>query len=113
MPDAAEQDAKAWPVVSLAEAVRVLTAPGALFEMDSVTIAGVTTRAWKNAPRNLPALARHAREKFSASRFVVLGDERVSYEAWFRASAALAEEFQRRDIGRGDRVAVAMRNLPE
>ena len=45
--------------------------------------------------------------------FTVYEDERVSFEAAFRATAALAAELQRLGIGKGDRVALAMANLPE
>ncbi len=105
--------AQAWPAAALAEATATLCAPGALFEMETVEIAGAPIRTWKNQPRNLPTLARRARNQFGSNTFLVLGEERVSYEGWFRASAALAAEMRRSGIGRGDRVALAMRNLPE
>lgn len=102
-----------WPAVSLSEAKAILCAPGAQFEMETVPVAGIPTRTWKNAPPSLPALARHAREAFGGSIFVVYEGERVSYEGWFRAVAALAHELAEMGIARGDRVALAMRNLPE
>jgi long-chain acyl-CoA synthetase len=102
----------AWPHMSLAEVDAVLTAPGARFEMDTVTIRGVPTRVWKNAPPSLPMLARFSR--LHGDRLLtIFEDERVSFEASFRASAAIAAELQRRGIGKGDRVALAMVNLPE
>ncbi|MFX6949528.1 AMP-binding protein, partial [Acinetobacter baumannii] len=45
--------------------------------------------------------------------FTVYEDERVSYAANFRAVAALAHALVAMGIGRGDRVGLAMRNLPE
>ena len=45
--------------------------------------------------------------------FTIFEEERVSFEASFRATAALAAELQRRGVGKGDRVALAMVNLPE
>ncbi|MGE0409276.1 MAG: class I adenylate-forming enzyme family protein [Amphiplicatus sp.] len=104
---------RAWPAASLADIEARLCAPGALFEMETVEIRGVPTRSWKNQPRSLPALARRARDRFGANTFLVLGDERVSYEGWFRAAAALAADMRRSGVGRGDRVALAMPNLPE
>ena len=78
-----------WPVVPLADAVARLCGPGAAFEIETVTINGVPTRTWKNQPKNLPALARAARRQFAASTFIVFENERVTYEGWFRAAAAL------------------------
>jgi acyl-CoA synthetase (AMP-forming)/AMP-acid ligase II len=44
---------------------------------------------------------------------VVYDDERVTYAAWHRAVATLAQALQDRGVKKGDRVALAMRNLPE
>jgi acyl-CoA synthetase (AMP-forming)/AMP-acid ligase II len=102
----------AWPRMTIAEVNAALTAPGARFEMETVTIRGIPTRVWKNAPPSLPMLARFSR--LHGERLItILDDERVSFEASFRASAAIAAELQRRGIGKGDRVALAMMNLPE
>ena len=107
------QHIPAWPVMSLVEVERRLCVPGSPYEMDSVTIDGIATRCWKNQPPSLAAIARMARAAFGASTFLVYEDERVTYEGWFRAAAALAAELGRLGIGKGDRVALAMRNLPE
>ncbi|WP_395613752.1 class I adenylate-forming enzyme family protein [Allosphingosinicella sp.] len=102
----------AWPHMTLPEVDAALTAPGARFEMENVTIRGVPTRTWKNAPPSLPMLARFSR--LHGDRLItIFEDERVSYEANFRASAAIAVELRRRGVGKGDRVALAMVNLPE
>jgi acyl-CoA synthetase (AMP-forming)/AMP-acid ligase II len=80
--------------------------------METVAIRGIPTRVWKNAPPNLPMLARFSR--LHGDRLIsIFEEERVSYEASFRAGAAIAAELQRRGIGKGDRVALAMVNLPE
>lgn len=106
--------AEAWrPAASLAEVQAMLCAPGQPFEMESVTIRGVPTRTWKNQPPSLAALARYARAMHGARPFIVYEEERISYEAWFRATAALTAELERLGVRRGDRVALAMRNLPE
>ena len=102
-----------WPAASLARVEAMLCAPGQPFEMETVTIAGVPTRSWKNAPPSLPVLARLARAGHGERTFIVYEDERVSYEAWFRAAAALAAHLEGLGVRRGDRVALAMRNLPE
>ncbi|MEX0342520.1 MAG: class I adenylate-forming enzyme family protein, partial [Erythrobacter sp.] len=101
-----------WPAMSRQECVERLTAPGQRFEMETIDIHGVPTRVWKNAPANLRQVAMAGRAH-GDRLFAIYGDERVTYDAWFRAVARLATEFRARGIGKGDRVALAMRNLPE
>lgn len=104
--------AKAFPAVTVAHANAILTAPGAPFEMEGRSIRGVPTRVWKNAPPTLRDLFLLSR-KFGERTFVVYGDERVSYEEFARAALAVAEALQAAGLQKGDRVAIAMRNLPE
>jgi len=104
--------AGSWPVISLAEAHARLTAPGSPFETETVVIRGIPTTTWKNAPptlRELFLLARRHGDKM----FVVYEGERVSYDAFARAALTVADALVRDGVRKGDRVAVAMRNLPE
>ena len=101
-----------WPAASIKAIEAALCAPGARFEMETVDIRGVPTRVWKNALPNLTELARHARTH-GEREFTIYQDERVTYDAWFRATAALAAELAEAGIAKGDRVALSMRNLPE
>ncbi len=110
--DAALAASKAWPAQTLTEIQDMLCAPGARFEMETVTIGGVPTRTWKYAPPTLAALIGLARG-YGERDFCVYEDERVSFEGFHRAVAALAADYQARGVGKGDRVAIAMRNLPE
>jgi long-chain acyl-CoA synthetase len=101
-----------WPAMSIAQAHAMLTAPGSPAEMEEVLIRGVKTRAWKNLPpslRSVVELARAHGEKV----FLVYEDERVTFEGFYRAVSALARQLQADGVGKGDRVAVIMRNLPE
>ncbi len=101
-----------WPALSFAEATARLTAPGSLFAVAETPIRGVPTRIWANAPLTL-------RDVFVAGRahgektFLVYEDERATFEAFGRATLALAADLIRGGVRPGDRVAVAMRNLPE
>jgi long-chain acyl-CoA synthetase len=101
-----------WPAMSIAEAHALLTAPGSPLEMETVVIRGRPTRTWKNAPPTL-------RDVFVAGRahddkiFLVHEDERVSFEAFARATLKLAAQLKADGVVKGDRVAVVMRNLPE
>ncbi|WP_353209639.1 class I adenylate-forming enzyme family protein [Sphingorhabdus sp.] len=102
-----------WPVITRDQVKAALCAPGMPFEMETAEIEGVPTRVWKNALPNLAVLAEHAKTSFGEREFVVYDDERVTYAAWHRAVATLAQALQDRGVKKGDRVALAMRNLPE
>jgi acyl-CoA synthetase (AMP-forming)/AMP-acid ligase II len=101
-----------WPALTLKQIEAILCAPGQPFEMETISVEGVPTRCWKNAPPSLAALAQIAR-MHGDKTFLVYEDERVSYDAWFRAVATLAQHLRTEGVGKGDRVALAMRNLPE
>ena len=100
-------------IPSLAEATATLTAPGQLFEMEDLTIRGIPTRTWKSAPstlRTVLELSAHHGDK----DFLVYEDERMTFAEHFHAVTALAHVLvERFGITKGDRVAIAMRNLPE
>lgn len=101
-----------WPACTIADARAALTAPGARFEMATIDIRGVPTRVWKNAPPSLRFLIEASR--MHGDRLLsIYEDERVTYAANFRAVAALANRLADLGVRKGDRVALAMRNLPE
>ena len=101
-----------WPKVTLPQAEALLTTPGGKFEIETVEIGGVPTRTWKNAPPSLAWLIQASRA-YGDNVFTVYEDERVTFEANYRAVATLAAKLQEIGIGAGDRIAIAMRNLPE
>ena len=101
-----------WPVHTLAEVRGELCASGMPFEMETVTIRSVPTRVWKNALPDLRGVLAAARTH-GAADFLVYGEERVSFDAFYRAVAALSAALSARGVAKGDRVALAMRNLPE
>jgi long-chain acyl-CoA synthetase len=103
---------KDWPAMSIAEAHRILTAPGARFEMDEVAIRGVDTRVWKNAPPTLRDLFLMGRG-YGERAFLVYEGDRATYDGFARATLALAADLQAHGVRKGDRVALVMRNLPE
>ncbi len=109
MTDAA---AKPWPAMSIAQAHALLTQPGSPFEMETLTIRGVQTRVWKNAPPTLRAVVEIGRGQ-GDKIFLVHEDERVSFEAFHRAVAKLARRLAAEGVVKGDRVAIIMRNVPE
>ncbi len=103
----------AWPVMSVAKAHALLTAPGSAFEMETVEIEGQALRTWKNAPRSLAQILLASR-LHGERDCIVLGEDRMSFEGHYRAACTLARVLREdHGITRGDRVAIAMRNLPE
>jgi long-chain acyl-CoA synthetase len=102
----------AYPALSLAEAHKRLTAPGSPFEMVEAEIRGERQRIWKNAPPSLREVFATGRA-FGDKTFLVYEGERATFEAFARAAVCFARELQAMGIGKGDRVAIAMRNVPE
>ena len=117
MADSVEQQSgtsdEAPAVPTLAEVTATLTAAGQPFEMEELDIRGIPTRTWKTAPSNLRTvleLSSHHGDK----DFLVYEDERVTFDEHFRTAATLGRQLiDRFGITKGDRVAIAMRNLPE
>ncbi len=105
-------DGTPFPFRSMEEVDAMLTGPGAPYEMREVEVRGERLRVWTNGPANL-------RDVFVAGRahgsrtFLVHEGERADFESFARATLALAAELQARGVGKGDRVAIAMRNVPE
>jgi long-chain acyl-CoA synthetase len=101
-----------WPAVTLAQADALLCAPGAKFEMETLEVYGRPVRVWKNGPKSLMDVfqAAHA---FGDLTFLVHQDERISFDAFARAVMAFARLLVARGVRPGERVALAMRNLPE
>jgi acyl-CoA synthetase (AMP-forming)/AMP-acid ligase II len=101
-----------WPALTLAEAHTRLTAPGEFFETVEIEVRGVRMRVWKHAPATAAEAFSSARA-FGTREFLVHGQERVSYDAFARATLNLARLLAESGVKKGDRVALAMRNLPE
>jgi len=101
-----------FPAISIQEAYARLTGPGAPFEIEEREAAGKRLRVWKNAPPTLRE-AFAAGRAFGGATFLVHGEDRVSFEAFARAALAVAAVLRDLGVRKGDRVAIAMRNLPE
>ena len=101
-----------WPAMSIAQAHAILSGPGMPTEVDEVEIRGLKTKVWKNLPPTLRSVVEASRAH-GEKIFLVYEDERVTFEAFYRAVAAFAAELTARGVVKGDRVSVIMRNLPE
>lgn len=105
-------DPKPWPVMSIERAHALMTAPGSPFEIEERDVRGVRLRVWKNAPATMREVFLVGRSH-GAATFLVYEDERASFEGFARATLVLAERLVADGVVKGDRVAVAMRNIPE
>ncbi|CAG4927705.1 class I adenylate-forming enzyme family protein [Acidithrix sp. C25] len=95
------------------EALLAITGAGQFFEIVDAKINGIEMKVFKNTPSCLGDLfanaAQHANEIA-----VVYEDERVSYETLMKRADAFADLLANHyGVQKGDRVAIAMRNLPE
>ncbi|WP_242445954.1 class I adenylate-forming enzyme family protein [Sphingopyxis lindanitolerans] len=90
-----------------------LTAPGGRYETHVVKDGGVPRLAYKAAAATLRDLWIDAAMRFADRPCLVFGGERLTYGDAFRQSERIAAWMQAQGIGKGDRVAIAMRNYPE
>jgi len=119
--DAAADDAAApppsvrddTPSMTMTEANATLTAPGQMFEMEERDIRGVPTRTWLHAPPSLRVVLDLSLAHGDAD-FLVYEDERTTFAEHYRIACTLAHRLRDEfGIEQGDRVTIAMRNLPE
>lgn len=101
-----------FPALSVAQAHALLTAPGAMFELEAITLRGAPIKAYKNAPPTLLQLFEFAQLHGPRDYMVYEGD-RITFDAHRRAALAFAKRLQEEGVRKGDRVAIVMRNLPE
>ncbi len=98
--------------LSFEEALAQVTGPGQLFEVVDAEVGGNPVRLFKNAPANLGQIFAGARG--DDATFLVYEDERWSFDDVMRHADALAHALVTEyGIAKGDRVGIAMRNLPE
>ena len=99
-------------ILSIAEADDQMTAAGQMFEMDTVAIRGVEYRVWKHAPASLKTVLDLSLRHTDAD-FLVYEDERYTFGQHYKMAATMAHRLIELGVVKGDRVAVAARNLPE
>ncbi|MFP6816661.1 MAG: class I adenylate-forming enzyme family protein [Pseudomonadales bacterium] len=97
--------------VTRAQAIATLTAPDQTYELEALVINDATLRVFKNAPRSLRELYV---ETASDATFIVYAEERLSFsEVHRRANQIATVLVNEYGVGKGDRVAISMRNYPE
>lgn len=99
--------------LSYADAIAAVTRPGERFETGIADIAGVPTTVFVNAPTSLRDVFGTARARGDET-FLVYEDERWSFAEVMRQVDALGSLLvETYGVGKGDRVAIGMRNYPE
>ncbi|GAA5964770.1 hypothetical protein JCM3765_002549 [Sporobolomyces pararoseus] len=100
------------PKRTLTECHKILTGPGMPWEMENKVIKGRKVRVYKQLPPSVRDfwLATKAHGK---KECVVYEGERYTYEEAHAKVNHLASIFHQRGVRKGDRIAIAMRNLPE
>jgi long-chain acyl-CoA synthetase len=98
--------------LSLVEATAQMTAPGQMFETERTTVNGIEMSVWKNAPANLRQVLdmslNHANRDF-----LVYEEQRFTFDEHYRIASTLAHRLIDAGVVKGDRVAIASRNLPQ
>ncbi len=99
--------------LSYDEAAAQITAPGSRFETGEIEVRGVTYTAFTAVPDSLRDLFDLTRG-YGDTPYLVYEDESSTFAEVYAAADALAAALQQRHgVGKGDRVAIAMRNYPE
>ena len=89
-----------------------LTAPGGPFETHQTSVVGIPMTVYANAPPSMRTVFEST-SVFSDREFLIYDDERWTYADLHQRVRALAHLLHDRNIRKGDRVAIGMRNYPE
>jgi long-chain acyl-CoA synthetase len=109
--DIQEASAATAPVMSRAEALAILTAPGEPYALETKIIRDRAQRVFAHAPACLGVMFEATASDLP---FIIYEQERISFaEAQRQAQKISRLLVQRFGIGKGDRVAISMRNYPE
>lgn len=101
-----------FPAMSVAEAHARLTAPGQMFELAEVDTPAGRVSTFKQAPATLRQMFDFL-QIFGARECLVFEQERCTYAAHRKAVLAFAQALAQAGVGKGDRVVLALRNVPE
>jgi long-chain acyl-CoA synthetase len=96
----------------MAEANAQMMAPGSMFEIELATINGIEMSVWKHAPANLRQVLDLSLSH-SSRDFLVYEGQRFTFDEHYRHAATLASRLLALGVVKGDRVAIASRNLPQ
>ena len=95
-----------------AEAIAELTAPGAVFELETVPVHGHPIRVFKNAPQSMREVWLTTAARGDVPYFFY-GEDSYTYAQAHSRVVSVAAWLTSRGVKKGDRVAIGMRNYPE
>ena len=98
--------------MSIQDATAEMTKHGERFEIEEAIVRGIPMRVWTHAPSSLAEVLRLSK-RHGDHDFIVYEDERLTFTEHFEHACSLAAQLIERGVRPGDRVAIAMRNLPE
>ena len=96
----------------LGSAWEELTAPGQLFEIDTLEVRGSPMRSYKHAPNSLRDIWLGT-AAYKDREYLIFQDMRCTYAQAHEFTASIANWLALQGVQPGDRVAIAMRNYPE
>ncbi|CAA0125546.1 Long-chain-fatty-acid--CoA ligase [Halioglobus japonicus] len=88
------------------------TAPGQIFEIETLEVRGSPMRTYKHAPASLRDIWLGT-AAFEDREYLIYQDERHTYAQSHELTASIANWLSKQGVQPGDRVAIAMRNYPE
>lgn len=94
------------------EAMEKLVREDPHYRLETIERTGLPWRVYANAPSSLRAVLEST-EAFGTRPFLVYEEERWTFADHFRIVSGLAQRWQSLGVGKGDRVAIVMRNFPE
>ncbi|MGH9296503.1 MAG: class I adenylate-forming enzyme family protein [Acidimicrobiales bacterium] len=99
--------------MSVSEATEYLLQPGQAFEIGEELVDEISTRVWKSCPPSLRSILELS-ASYGEAVFLVYEDERLTFSEHFAEASAFAHVLaEHYGVTVGDRVAIAMANLPE
>jgi len=100
--------------MSIEQANAALAGPGSPLVLTDAEIRGVKMKVYAEAPPTIRAILEFANMSFGARDYLVFQDERVTYNALYRAVSHFAGALQTTyGVKQGDRVAIIARNYPQ
>ena len=89
-----------------------LTAPGQMFELNTLEVRGAPMRSYAMAPPSLREVWLST-AGYADREYLIYKDERCTYTQAHEFTASIANWLSQQGVQPGDRVAIAMRNYPE
>lgn len=98
--------------LSITQATAQMTAPGQMFETERTIVNGVEMTVWKHSPTNLRQILDMSLNHATRD-FLVYEGQRFTVDSHYRHAASAARRLTGLGVAKGDRVAIASRNLPQ